>query len=565
MCGIAGIVRCGGLSPEDLRGSATLADYLHHRGPDAHGVYTDSVCHITQTRLAVRGPKDTPQPVRSSDGRYVLAYNGEVYNVDPANDTEAVFDAWMRQGPDCLRAFNGMFALFVWDRLTQTAWAAVDPLGVKPLLYSCNDERLLFGSEAGALIASGLLPFRADEEALAEYLTAPYFSGARRLPFQDLHRIPPGHWLAYTRGKLTLHRYFTFRHQPGAVSLDALAEAVQNAGRAAMIADSPPGIFLSGGIDSSLMAASARQAAGHSLRAWTIDYEGQHDYTDSLIVKSDDVPYASRVAASLGLTHEVVRVRASAYSDAMRQALWTNDLISAWEQEVSQYQLAAAASRECKAVLVGDAADETHYGYSFLLDPARIASPVRMLDFFGTVPLRHLDARSHFSGEYMRLAESLGYSWKTEDDQRLAISCLILHYWLVRLLHNGDIHTMAHGLEGRVPYADARLLELAQGVPVSLGLKDGIEKWHLRKVAERFIDAGIAWRPKSALTKSLAARGVIHQSFVNAWKQRGEQIAHIVDPDGVCRMTMHPPEDDRATGLRFRILALLTWFERWGG
>ncbi len=259
----------------------------------------------------------------------------------------------------------------------------------------------------------------------------------------------------------------------------------------------------------------------------------------------------------------------SRHEAALLRALQTNDLISAWEQEVSQQILAESAARRVKTVLVGDAADETHFGYSFLLNPERIESPRRIIDFFGAVPLRHSfldDPPGWFTCKYRKFAEDHGHRWSTPTDQRLAMSCLIYHLWLTRLLHNGDIHLMAHSLEGRVPFGDTRLLALAAAVPSEMGLRGGIEKWHLRRVAERVLDPSVAWRPKSALTKNLRAQRTIHRHFRRMWRETGACLEPYVDCDAVERLAAaDPPETERETGRCFRLLAVMTWFTRFQG
>jgi len=189
---------------------------------------------------------------------------------------------------------------------------------------------------------------------------------------------------------------------------------------ASLRADVPVGVFLSGGV----------KVAHREKRRSTVRAE---------VAKVD------------GCVHSIVHVDADAYEKALVRKAQSNDLICAWEQEISQQLLAEAASEQIKAVLVGDAADETHFGYSLLLNPERITSPSLMLEFLGTVPPRRTfmeEPADYFNYRYRTFAEKWGDSWKTEESQRLAMSCLIYHLWLPRLLHYGDIHLMAHLLEG---------------------------------------------------------------------------------------------------------------------
>ena len=548
MCGIAGLIRPSGLTPADETAARKLAGRLHHRGPDGAGTSITHQAAFVQTRLALVAPRPYPLPL--SNGRFTLVFNGEIYNYrdlrrqlahypfSTETDTEVAFAALLHWGPAALERFEGMFSFCLWDEQTGDYLAAVDPLAVKPFIYHRTAELFAFCSEAGPLLEAGVVPFRPDEEAVAEHLTAPYFS---LMPFANLARLEGGHYL-------TPHGLYSYRS--GRAEGDLLT-ALRHAVRASI----PAGLFLSGGLDSSLLAA----LADRPLPSFTIDY-GTLDYTDSLIVKSDDVPFARQVAIAYGHPHFVVTP--SDYAAALQRTLAANDQIAAWEQEVSQNLLAEAAAPHCKAVLVGDVADETHYGYSFLLHPERIASPRRLLDFFGHLPLRRIAAAAHFTARYQAQTTAAGYPWHTPADQRLAISYLIRQLWLARLLHNGDIQLMAHSVEGRVPFADPTVLALADAISPETALANGIEKHHLRSVAAAVLPPEIAWRPKSALTKNLGGRAVVHRLFRQAWAQHGDWLAPHVDADFVAALP--PPADDRQTGLQFRLLATMTWFARWG-
>ena len=176
------------------------------------------------------------------------------------------------------------------------------------------------------------------------------------------------------------------------------------------------------------------------------------------------------------------------------------------------------------------------------------------------------DGAAYFTCQYEKFATDRGHSWKTECEQRLAMSCLIYHLWLTRLMHNGDIQLMAHSLEGRVPFGDRALLALAQQVSPELGYRYGIEKWHLRKAAERFLEPRIAWRPKSALTKNLLAHQIVHRHFARAWRESGGLIERYVDCDAVEQMAAEPaPQTESGTAICFRLLAVMAWFARFTG
>ncbi len=565
MCGIAGVIRWTGLEERDGRAAERLARLLAHRGPDGCGIREDAQAALVQTRLAMIGPERMEMPLRSRDGRYTIVYNGEIYNFRGAEtDTEFALSEWMAREAAALEDWNGMFSFFVWDAASQRGFAAVDPLGVKPFFYHASDQGFWFASEPGALVESGAVKFAPEPEAIAEALVAPYFSSSVT-PFRGVERLSAGHFLEVSREGVRVTKYFDFEQRAEGCDVEGAGEAVERAVQRALRADAPVGVFLSGGLDSSFVTAVARR------QAWTISYDGEEnaDYARSLIVKSADRAYAEQVACALGLQHSVVRVGAAEYEASLKRTVARNDLIAAWEQEVSQDLLAEAAVGHVKAVLVGDAADETHFGYSFLLNPEKIASPRRILEMFGVAPLRREfldDPVGHFTSKYETFARERGYCWRTEGAQRLAMSCLISHLWLARLMWNGDVHLMAHSIEGRVPFADRDLLELARRVPAAQGFRGGVEKWHLRRAAERFLDRRIAWRPKSALTKNLNAQRAIHRQFAEAWRECGAALEPYVDADAVEKLAKgEAPRGEAETGVCFRLLAVLAWFRRFEG
>lgn len=561
MCGIAGLIRHDGLTVADRQRASRLCTLLRHRGPDTDGVAFTPVAALVQTRLALVDPAPYPLPLQSADGRYTLLFNGEIYNHSSlrrelahsiafrtCTDSEVVLAALLHWGHSALTHLEGMFSLFLWDNETHTGFAAVDPLSVKPFLYHASEDLFAFSSEAGPLIEARVLPFRPRDEAISEYLSAPFFSSARQLPFANLERLLPGLALEIDCGRVT-----TFAYPQRAFAAPSLLGALREAVATHAVADAPVGLFLSGGVDSSLLAALAPEP----LPAFTIQYPNKAEhFADSLIVTSDDVPFARQVAERFA--HPLRIIAPADFAAALLRTLRTNDLIAAWEQEVSQNVLAEAAARHVKAVLVGDAADETHYGYSFLLHPERLASPASLLDYFGHLPTR-LPA-AHFVDKYIAFTREQGHNWRTPDEQRLAITCLIRHLWLIRLLHNGDIHLMAHGVEGRVPFAHPEVLASGDQVSLADALAGGIEKHHLRTAAASLLPPEIAWRPKSALTKNLAARDIIHNLFREYWASHGALIEPYVRADEI--VPLGPPADDRAAGLRFRLLALLVWFAR---
>ncbi len=573
MCGIAGLVRFdGGATAEPIRGRArAMRAALRHRGPDGEGeaLLADAVLEFT--RLALLDREGGAQPMTTPDGRYTIVYNGEVYNhlelrerldwpFRTRCDAETVLAAFARWGPECVHALNGMFAFFVWDALERRGFAARDPLGVKPFAYAWDGVEFIFASEARVVARARGLPVRAHEDAVLEYLVAPCFSGVERPMFAGVEYLQPGHWLILGPGGPRLHRYYRFTvgdEDPGPEDA-VLGGAVAAAVRRACVADEAIGVFLSGGLDSTAIAAIAARVLPAPPQAFTIAFADLTDYEEgrSSIVVGNDLPFAGLAARAIGAPLTRVDAPRPELARDLERIAISNDALPAWEQELAQDRLArAAAAAGLKAVLVGDAADETHFGYHFLLDPAAVASPRTILRRFGAVPVRAevlADPPATFSARYR--------AWMPADasprEQIAGTTALIVERWLPRLLHNGDIHTMRVGLEARVPFADTELLALAARISPRAGLADG-EKSRLRAALRGVVPESIRTRRKSALPKDPGTAAIYQREATRLLADPPALVRALVDREALRPLldpAYHPGEWERAA--LFRVIGL---------
>lgn len=480
MCGIAGIVRFDRPAEVSRDALQAMRAKLAHRGPDGHGEAFLGSAALAHVRLAMLDAQGGAQPM--TDGRFTIVYNGELYNHAALRarlpgpwrtrcDTETVLAAWRTWGEACLQELDGMYAFFVWDAQREVGFAVRDRLGVKPLAYT-NAEGFAFASEAQALVSQP----HADRAAILEYLVAPAFSGVSRSPFAGVCYLPPGHVLRIDRDGITTRRYWRWRAGVESIEPQALRTALAAGVHACLHADVPLGVFLSGGLDSTAIAALAGP-----LPAYTVTFANQATAAGSRLVISDDTPYARDAAQTLASAHCEIAVQTTASELAALARI--NDALPAWEQELSQRALARAAAKQVKGVLVGDAADETHYGYHFVLDADGPAEIMRRL---GSVPVRDRDAAARLDAEYRELGD---------------LPQLLIERWLPRLLHNGDIHTMAFGLEARVPFAATPLVELAMRAAPA----QAMDKALLREALRGVVPEAIRLRRKSALPKDQEA------------------------------------------------------------
>jgi len=373
MCGILGFLAHPGTTPRfDLDAAITR---LHHRGPDDSGKWQECAVGLGFVRLAIIDL--TPaghQPMQSPCGRYVITFNGEIYNFPDLridletkgerfvghSDTEILLRLFVREGLDgCLAKLRGMFAFAVWDRETETLSCARDRLGVKPLVYAETARGFLFASEIAGLFAlDPELSRAADFQALDHYLTFQYIP-APMSGFAAIRKLPPAHAMVVKRGRVErLYRYwdidFTQKSPLGfAEACEALREKILEATKIRMISDVPLGAFLSGGIDSSVTVAAMARLSDRPIKTFAIGFEDE---------RFNELPFARQAAAHLGSEHHEMTVRPDAVEwlpkliDHLGEPLADNSILPTFY--VSRF-----AREQVTVALSGDGGDESFAGY----------------------------------------------------------------------------------------------------------------------------------------------------------------------------------------------------------
>jgi asparagine synthase (glutamine-hydrolysing) len=437
MCAIVGCFRESGTGqpPVPVR---DLLEQVRHRGPDDVGVHETGNAALAQARLSIIDVPGGHQPLSNEDGRVWITYNGEIYNYRQlrerlaqhvfrtATDTEVLVHLYEVLGPAAVTQLDGMYAFALLDG--EALMLARDPLGVKPLYTARRDGWLYFASEIKAL-----LPVT-----------------------EDVEEFPPGHWWDSRTG---WKQFFDLEHwvANGGPADDPLREvrmALAAAVEKRLVADVPVGVFLSGGLDSSLVAALMRPHVAE-LHSFSVGMAG-----------SDDLRFARQVAEFLGTTHHehvFTEAEMRAALPAVIRHLESFDFALV-RSAVANWFVAQLAAQYVKVVLVGEGADEIFAGYHYLkdLDP--------------TARAREL-------------------------------------FRITNALHNANLQrvdrmTMAHGLEGREPYLDLYLLRAAFHVPVELRERDGIEKWALRQACSGLVPAEVLWRRKEKFSRGAGSAEV---------------------------------------------------------
>lgn len=530
MCGIAGWAGDVGGDRETLR---RMCDAIAHRGPDDAGdLVSPGEVALGFRRLAVIDLETGNQPIADEAENVHVTCNGEIYNFQrlrselegrghrfrTASDSEVIAHLYEEQGPGCLAALEGMFAIALWDRKAQRLLLARDRLGVKPLYWAPVDGGILYASEPGAILASGLVDPEPDPQAILEYLTLQYVPPPRT-GFAGIRKLAPGESLVYEAGEARIDSYWEldFSHteslcdEEALERLDALlAEATQER----LVADVPIGAFLSGGVDSSLVV-SYMAEAGSQVRTFSIDFPE---------AGFSEVEHARRVAQIYGTEHEdrvlepaivplvadVVRYAGEPFADS--SAIPTL-LLSQMTRERVTVALSGDGGDEAFAgyerYLLADGPYPRAHGAAALLEksgalsllPARLDRLRRGATLLAMAPgERYASMMSHFRPAelsaicrpgFLAVAGSPGAAW--EDilalpdlpgiDRYLALDTAT--YLPGDLLLKVDRMSMATALEVRSPFLDYRVYEFAARLPARMKLRSRQTKWLLKELAKR--------------------------------------------------------------------------------
>jgi asparagine synthase (glutamine-hydrolysing) len=520
-----------------------MTDSIRHRGPDDSGAFTDDGCGLAMRRLAILDIPGGRQPLASSDGRYVIVFNGEIYNfgylrrdleVDgwsftTNSDTEVLLAAFARHGTDCLHRLNGMFAMAVWDRRDRVLTLARDRLGVKPLYYAWDGKRFLFASEIKALMVSGLVAAKINPRAVWDYLTLRYVPQPETI-WTGIRKLPPGHHLTIRLEDGTgpqERRWWNIpfsaevRRGRDATFLDEFSNLFDDSVRLRLISDVPVGILLSGGLDSSAVAAAAKTAGAGAVNSYSVAFD------DPLAV--NELPYARQVASHLGLIHHEVIIGQKEFIDFLPDFVRFTDEPLADLASVPLYHVCKLARSGVKVVLSGEGADEILAGYTFdqvaaQWEPSRPHVGWLTRLFHGDEGgYAHADQRGHWPPPVMtnsmdgpaKAAFLRGFPEMPNSLARTAsdiqgcaspdgLNQILYSYcqsWLVEdLLMKADKMSMAASLELRTPFLDFRLVEWAATLPTrwKVGREGGafVTKRILRHYANQRLPAAIIERPK---------------------------------------------------------------------
>ncbi len=549
MCGIIGYFDQRGSLPEAPL-FADSVNRLTRRGPDDFGVWSDTSVRLGHRRLAIVDLTATGhQPMESVDGRFVIVFNGEIYNhsqlrlqLQPpgpwrgSSDTETLLEAYRAWGVNCLTRLNGMFAFAIWDRFERKLFVARDRMGVKPLYYHWRDGVFAFASRPVALTTLlGNNGNDIDPEALRVYLELGYIPAPLSL-YRHVRKLRAGHYLVADGREAREIRYWDFRHIAVDQSLtarpeddlgDELQELIQDAVKVRLMSDVPLGAFLSGGVDSAMVVSAMKSAGVSRPKSFTIRFnEAQYD----------EGPEASRIARHLGVEH-------------ITETLSVSDLLALLPMYVEEFDepfadssafptmaVARLARRHVTVALTGDAGDELFGGYHYYLVAQQLArlnrlprSIKQMLqavacrlpahkaklvggalqrhssvavfnylrsyskDFPSLLPASVRDSTTSSAHLFEQAAVSFAQDLnEAEQGMRLDLGFMLADGYLQKV----DVATMAMSLEARCPLVDYRLVEWAMKLPLQCKIQNGQTKRLLKRALLRHLPGDLVHRPK---------------------------------------------------------------------
>ena len=553
MCGIVGIVK---LNPQETVDEARLKrmrDVLRHRGPDGEGLWIDGPVGLGMRRLAIVDVAGGHQPMANEDETVWIVYNGEVYNhaaLRPGlerhghsyrtrSDTETIVHMYEEEGERCVERLQGMFAFALWDRPRGRLLLARDRLGIKPLYYACTDDELLFASEIKAILAGGSVRPALNEAILPEFLATGFVAGPETF-FRGVRKLPPGRTLSWSRAEgFAERRYWRLPADldESPKTLEERASEVrarlETAVRSHLMSDVPLGLFLSGGIDSSGLAALMAPMVKEPIRTFAVGFAD---------LEANELAYARLAARSVGAEHREVVVSPAEFFDALPQLVWHEDEPITFPSSIPLHFVSRLAREHVKVVLTGEGADELFLGYPrhwvtawnerlgrvyWASVPGALRGKVTRLAQSLPRWLRRYAGRTFLAlepGPRALFFENFAAFPESVQPQLLADPGLLtardpyadslrcyeeatggtlermshtdLQTYLVELLMKQDQMSMAASIESRVPYLDHQFVEHVAAIPGRFKLRGWQTKAVLRAALRDLVPREILSRRK---------------------------------------------------------------------
>jgi asparagine synthase (glutamine-hydrolysing) len=583
-----------------------MIERVRHRGPDEHGVYRDGPCALAHVRLSIVDLAAGQQPMTSADGRYCIVFNGEIFNhaelraqlvargrrLRTRCDTEVILELYAERGAECVHEMNGQWAFAIWDTRERSLFLSRDRMGIRPLYYMKTRGHFIFGSEIKAVLTHPEAPRRLDLRAIDDVLTI-WSIVPPRTAFEGVYELPPGHSLTLSQRELHAARFWQLDYpEPDTARCEAdyaaeLRELLVDATRLRFTsADVPVGAYLSGGLDSTLIAGVARRYSEGPLRTFSVGFED---------AEFDESEYQRRAIDYLRVDHEQVLCRKQDIADCFADVVWHTEQPIVRSAPAPMYLLARRVrGRGYKVVLTGEGADEIFGGYDIFKEaklrrywaerPESRLRPLLLRRLYPYMPALQKQGPDMLRAFFHARPEDLEQPffshlprWELTRKLRLFYSpamrdalggydsCRAIEHdlpaeyarWpaLCRaqfletryllpgylLSSQGDRMAMAHGVEGRFPFLDYRVVQFAARLPVRLKMSALREKYLLKRAAGDLIPEFLRRRAK----QPYRAPDALSFFAPETGKARAEYVEHVLSPERLERAGIWQPEPVR--------------------
>jgi len=563
MCGIAGFTKFDG-SMLGIDTLLSMGDAISHRGPDAHGEYLSEYIALCHRRLSIIDLSEQGnQPMISANGRYVIVFNGEIYNYlelrnelisynyqfKSHTDTEVILGLYQHYGLKCLDMMNGMFAFAIWDNEMNSLFIARDRIGKKPLYYFNNNNRFIFASELKSILKHPLVNNNIRHDAIYDYFTYQYVPDPKTI-YKNIFKLQPGHYLIVNKQRVQLHKYWDLSFSRDNLSsiesiCDELDELIHISTKSRMISDVPLGAFLSGGIDSSAIVAYMAKCANNPVTTCSIGFNDK-DF--------DELDYARTISEIFNTRHFEYTVQEDIHSHLIEISAFFDEPF-ADPSFVPTYYVSKLARQNVKVALAGDGGDENFAGYQKYVNDdienrlRRVLPTFIRTSLFPLISTHLAESRVNLLRKSSSLLKSLSVQpshgffitnsffpdsiWARiiNDDLRRELvdyhpSYITEDYYnsadtddhISRILYTdiktylpGDIlvkvdrMSMANSLEVRAPLLDYHLVEYAARLPSNLKFLNGDKKYILKKCLTNILPKDILYRKKMGFSVPLAS------------------------------------------------------------
>lgn len=558
MCGI-----CGFLGSKETKENKevvlrNMMRAMKHRGPDSEGIHITEDAALGFVRLSIIDLSDAgTQPMNNEDGKLTLVFNGEIYNYKKLrkelqelghtfanhSDSETLLHGYESWGKGLVQKIRGMFGFGIWDDREKRFFAARDFFGIKPFFYTMIDGAFVFASEIKCLLQYPGFKKEVNQEVLEQYLSFQY-SPLEETFFKGVYRLMPGHFLTWEDGKINIERYFDPMLTPKNMGtdeeiIDRIDKTMDKSVKRHMIADVEVGAFLSGGVDSSYIAAKFTGKKAFTVGFLDDTLRTCHADSDDLDMtkyknKYSEIGYAHELAEKLGLEHYTKIISKEEYWESIPKVMYHLDEPSGDAAGIALYFVAQEAAKHVKVVTSGEGSDELFGGYNIYLEPhdlkylswlpkglrkamAKVAEKLPDVKGKNYIIRASKDVQERFIGNarifsdrerkellvnktpakstFDLLKPTYKKVSKLEDMNKMQY--VDLNYWLPGdILQKADKMSMAHSLELRVPFLDRDVFELARCLPTKAKVRDHQTKYLFRKAAKRCLPRDSADRKK---------------------------------------------------------------------